>query len=417
MKINELNGYLKVDESELLGDFGQALVQKATGKAGEKSVKSQMAKNSFIQNFVDDALSGLEDAIESGTVDPNSKDEPSKVDPNTVQPQQDQQQQDQQQQDQQQQQQKKGQSQADRRKSIQQLNNYIKKIAQNIKAENNPQEKMKRVKEVINVMADRKDYPEWDNAKKAVQNIIQNADIDKAFAGSAVKRLETGQTMTEAWKIYFINKLLEYTNFSWDDTGFAVLKESNNYYLVESLEYEFESLFESLINEEDKKKTVAQWLTNWFSNYARGIDISDHKDHISSLINAVQWPAKKAKPALQKLGKAAWGIAKEQGADKVDQGQPQQQGRQQKQDQDQESDNQTSDQSSQQQKQDQKQDQESDNQTSDQSSQQQKQDQKQDQKAGAPEAEELYQKIKTDVNNLKVTNSQAFQSLVKELEK
>jgi len=312
MKINELNGYLKVDES-LLGDFGKAFAQKTAGISGGKSVKSQMAKNTFIQDFVDDALSGLEDAIESGIVDPNSKDEPSKVDPNTVQPQQDQQQQ--------QSQKKKGQSQADRRKSIQQLNNYIKKIAQNIKAENNPQEKMKRVKEVINVMADRKDYPEWDNAKKAVQNIIQNADIDKAFAGSAVKRLETGQTMTEAWKIYFINKLLEYTNFSWDDTGFAVLKESNNYYLVESLEYEFESLFESLLNEEPNKKTVTQWLTSWFVNYTKGIDLSEYKDDIASLINAVEWPARKAKPALQKLGKAAWSIAKEQGADKVDQGQ------------------------------------------------------------------------------------------------
>lgn len=305
MKINDLNGHIHLDES-LLGDFGKAFVQKTTGQSGGQGIKSQMAKNTFVKDFVDDALSGLEDAIESGIVDPEFKDQPKQVDPSTVQPQQQRSQQPKQ----------KGKSQDDRKQSIQRLNNYIKKVAQTIEATPNIEDKMKRVKEVINVMADRKDYPEWDNAKKTVQNIIQGADLDPAFAGSAVKRLEMGKTMTEAWQIYFINKLLEHTNFTWDDFSLTVLKENNNYYLVESEDYEFETLFESLINEDSKKKSVAQWLNNWFSNYTKGIDISEYADDISSMINAVEWPPRKAKATLEKLGKAAWSIAKEQGADK-----------------------------------------------------------------------------------------------------
>lgn len=311
MKINDLNGHLHLDEN-LLGDFGRAFVQKATGQTIGKGVKSQMAKNTFIKDFIDDALSGLEDAIESGLVDPNIKSEPTQVDPSTVQPQQTQQAQ---------QPKQKRQTQADRRQSIQRLNNYIKKVAQTIEATPNVEDKMKRVKEVINVMADRKDYPEWDNAKKTVQNVIQQTDLDPAFIGSAVKRLEMGKTMTEAWQIYFINQLLEHTNITWEELGLVVLKENNNYYLAESTSHEFESLFESLLNEQPNKKSITQWMTNWFANYMQGIDVSDYADDISTMISAVGWPAKQARPTLEKLARASWAIAKETGADKVGAGQ------------------------------------------------------------------------------------------------
>lgn len=317
MKINEIS-YHSNRRNKLSEGFGSSLLQSLTGIRAQFDPRVPSAEQNYIKDFVGDALNGLKNAIDSGIVDPNAtKQNQQQVDPSTVQPAQGQPaQQAQQGQQQQAQQGKQASSKEQRQQSIQQLNNYIKKVSQSINAEPNVQEKMKRIKEVVNVMADRKGYPEWDNAKATVERIIKQSKVDGAFAGSALKRLETGKTMTESWRVYFINQLLEQTNVSWDDLNLVVLKESKNYFIANKNFYKLDTIFESLLNEQPNAETIQDWLEDWYKTRMKGIDYSKYQSNIQKTIDEVTWPEKEAKPALEKLAKLSWSIGVKVGAQK-----------------------------------------------------------------------------------------------------
>jgi hypothetical protein len=114
---------------------------------------------------------------------------------------------------------------AAQKQTNQNLNAYVQNAASTLNKATDPAQKMALTKELVNFMADRKDYPEWQNALGTVQKVIKGAQLNPNFANSAISRAKAGQTM-ESWQAYWINKLLEAVGYTWRDLGLRVLSES-----------------------------------------------------------------------------------------------------------------------------------------------------------------------------------------------
>lgn len=304
MQIRELKESQKLDEkiSDYIGDYGAAAIKSAFGKSGGKSVRAQMAQDIFLKDFVDDAISSLESAIDSEYVDPNLKTSSQPVDPNTVQP---------------------GtspkkttsrpasQSTKSNQQSTVNLNNYVKKLATEINKVTDINQKMKLTKEIVTFMADQKNTPGWENASGTVKNIIKNSQLDPGFVNAAVNRLNTGKTMAESWTIYCINKLLEDTGFVWRNLDLVVLKEENNYFIVSESCYRYDILIENMLAESAESRSISQFMTNWFSKYMQGVDYTEQQDIISRFLKQIEdtYEDDQGQEVLKKLGKLSWAIS------------------------------------------------------------------------------------------------------------
>jgi hypothetical protein len=304
MKLNEFKQVEQLEErlSDYVGNFGSAALKRISGQTDGKSLKAQMVKDIFLKDFIDDAVSSLESAIKGGLVDPNLNTR-QKVDPNTVKPQQAPQAQP-----------AKGQapkkvSPADKRQTQQNLNDYVKKVAQTINNTVDIKKKMQLTKEIVNYMADRKDYPEWDNALATVQRVIKSTDLDPGFANSAVNRLKSGNTMSESLRIYYINQLLESVGFSWEEIGLEVITEGTTLRIVESNYTETNALFESILNE---SQSIGNYLANWFSQYMQGIDYASNQAAVDKAIANIEntYDTDRGKNALATLAQLAWAVSK-----------------------------------------------------------------------------------------------------------
>lgn len=150
--------------------------------------------------------------------------------------------------------------------TTQNLNNYIKSTAAELNKVTDKKQKIALTKELVNFMADRKDAPEWENALATVKQVLKTSAGDPAFASAAIQKLQAGEKMdlnpigsqsnkkstvagfkdrtasktagkavAEAWKIYYLNKLVEGANLTWKDLGLTILQESNTklYNIVE----------------------------------------------------------------------------------------------------------------------------------------------------------------------------------------
>lgn len=282
MRLNEFKEQRKLDEklSNWVGDYGSAFLKQMGNRLrgdaeGELSIADKTYKEKFINNLFSAAFKSLNSEIASGRVDPNIKStpaaepaptptEPPKVEPTApsasatpkVAP---------------------GNAKAPgagQRQTSQNINNYVRGMASTINAEPDKAKKMALAKELVNFMADRKDYPEWQNAVATAQQIIKKGVADPNFSNSAINRLKSGQMM-EAWQAYWINKLLESVGFTFSDLGFTLLKESKkngNYILAETKYYKLNVIFESMLTEAE---SVEQWLKRFLPTYLRGIPISD----------------------------------------------------------------------------------------------------------------------------------------------
>ena len=131
--------------------------------------------------------------------------------------------------------------------TTQNINNYVKQAAQAINQATDKNQKIALTKELVNSMADRQGTPEWNNAVKGVEGIIKRAGTDAGFANQAVNNLRSGKTMSEAWRIYFANKLVEAVGLTWKDLGISVLQEGKNYYIAETRYVKLNQLFESIM--------------------------------------------------------------------------------------------------------------------------------------------------------------------------
>jgi hypothetical protein len=125
--------------------------------------------------------------------------------------------------------------------------------------------------------------------------------------------MKAGQTMAEAWKIFYINKLLESVKLSWKDVGLSVLKESTskNYIIVESKYLKLNNVFESIV-EAAKGQSIQDYLQNWFAQYMQGVNYSSQQQMVDKLINNVAktYAQDKGKGALESLAQSAWALSK-----------------------------------------------------------------------------------------------------------
>ena len=326
MKLNDFKlAEQKLDElrlSSLVGDYGSAALKSLFGKAGGKTMQQQMAQDIFIKDFVGDAISSLETGIKSGLINPSARGTPRQVNPASVQPQ-------------------AGQPGAttptaptaptapapagakstapavgkfnQQKQTTQNMNQYIQKAAQTINATPDKGQKVALTKELVNYMADRKGYPEWENGLATVQQVIKRGNIDPNFANAALSKMKAGQTMAEAWKIFYINKLLESVKLSWKDLGLSVLKESTskNYIIVESKYLKLNNVFESIV-EAAKGQSIQDYLQNWFAQYMQGVNYSSQQQMVDKLINNVAktYAQDKGKGALESLAQSAWALSK-----------------------------------------------------------------------------------------------------------
>ena len=312
--------------SSLVGDYGAAALKNVFGKAGGKTTQQQMAQDIFIKDFVGDAISSLETGIKSGLINPSARGTPRQVNPASVQPQ-------------------AGQPGAttptaptapnattttrsgstapavgkfnQQKQTTQNMNQYIQKAAQTINSTPDKNQKIALTKELVNYMADRKGYPEWENGLATVQQVIRKGNIDPNFANAALSKMKAGQTMAEAWKIFYINKLLESVKLSWKDIGLSVLKEntSKNYIIVESKYLKLNNVFESIV-EAAKGQSIGDYLQNWFAQYMQGVNYSAQQAKVDQLINNVAktYAQDKGKQALETLAQSAWALSKGGGA-------------------------------------------------------------------------------------------------------
>jgi hypothetical protein len=319
MKITEFKDIQKLDElrlDQVVGSYGAAglkqLGNRLLGRAkGQASVAQRQVMDKFINNFVGDAILNIDQGIQTGLIDPNAATPAAtQVDPNTVQ------------------QQTpattaapaapagpardpdagakaKGAYDAQKQTS-QNINNYVRKVAADLNATTDKRQKMALTKEIVNFMADRKNYPEWQNAVATVQQVIKKQNPDPNFANAAIERLKAGQVMTEAWQIFWINKLLEAVKISWSDLGLSVLKENNTkkYKIVESKYYKLNNLFEGLLNE---AVSISDFIkTRWLPKYARSrnLDYSSDTADVEKMADEIQssYAKDKGQAALRKLG-------------------------------------------------------------------------------------------------------------------
>jgi hypothetical protein len=208
MKLDEFKKLEELRLSSLIGDYGSAALKKMTGQAGGKTLQQQMAQDMFIKDFVGDAISSLETAIEGGLVDPkmrNAKPQAAQgtpVDPKSVKPEptvppvttpttptapaagglp------------------KTGTNMAtgkykQQQQSTQTLNNYVKGVSQQLGQIQDKAQKIALTKELVNYMADRKDAPEWANALKTAEFVLKK-NADGNFAQQAISALRSGKPL------------------------------------------------------------------------------------------------------------------------------------------------------------------------------------------------------------------------------
>lgn len=322
MRLNEFKEQRQLDEklANWVGDYGAAALKqlgnRLTGDPeGELSIADKTHKEKFINNFLSAAFKSLNSEIASGRVDPNISSAPTaepataptaepvapaasptppaagtpKVAPGNAKA-----------------------PGASQRQTSQNINNYVRGMASSLNAEPDKAKKMALAKELVNFMADRKDYPEWQNAVATAQQIIKRGIADPNFSNSAINRLKAGQMM-EAWQAYWINKLLESIGFTFEDLGLTLLKESKKngkYIVAETKFYKLNTIFEGILNEAE---SIEQWLKRWLPTYLRGIPLTDTNSQL--LIKAVQdtYAKDKGKAALEKLANAAFAASQAPG--------------------------------------------------------------------------------------------------------
>ncbi len=327
MKINEINQPKQIDEgigSALIGDRAAAAVR---GFFSGKGTKHTMYQQAFLKDFYQDAITSLDNGIRGGFVDPNlasdrsgggTGSEEEKLDPSKINP-------------------------ADatapsspgapaspaapkatpgadaakatqaQQQTNQTLNNYIKQAAKTINSTTDKRQKIALTKELVNAMADRKGYPEWENALATVQQVIKSGNVDPNFANAAIGNLKSGKTMAESYQIYYINKLVESVGLTWNDIGLCVIRKNNTLYLAEQKFVKMNSLFESIMNlSENQGVSIGKYMTDWFASYMNNTKWESYKAQVEPMIQAIEdtFAKDKGKRAIKQLANTAFSISK-----------------------------------------------------------------------------------------------------------
>jgi hypothetical protein len=316
MRMSDIKKAQRIDEklANWVGNFGASTLKqlgnRMTGDAeGHSTIADKFSKEKFVNDFLSRAYSALTAEIESGRVDPQAagatapapttpttppatpppapaaptapaKPGTAKVAPGNA-----------------------GAPGAVQKQTNQNINNYVQGVARQLNAEPDRNKKIALTKELINFMADRKDYPEWGNALGTAKAVLQKNQA----GGNMVRALQGGQKVSEAWNVYWINKLLESVNLSWKDVGLTLLKEdkkNGRYIIAESKYTKLNNIFESIMLSE--AESISQFLQRWVPTYMRGTDMSD--PNTQALIKGVEdtYQRDQGQAAMKKLATAAF---------------------------------------------------------------------------------------------------------------
>lgn len=321
MKINEIKQPTTVNEGvgDMLGGLSRALVgDQATsaikGMFTGRGTKSQLTQDIFFKDFINDAITSLQNGIKSGVIDTRLTSEPTTtsssttpgahdVDPSKVTP-------------------APGEPGAPsatsnavaakkaQQQTIQTINNYIAGAAKAINSTNDKKQKIALTKELVNSMADRQGSPEWENALAGVQGIIKRAGVDPTFAAIAISNLKSGKTMSEAWRVYVANRLIESVGLTWKDLGLCVLKEGKSYYIAETRFVKMDMIFESIMEQTEGAKSIGDYMLEWFTAYMAGTNWESYRPKIAELCRNIELAYRKGnwKAAIKTLAQAAYSL-------------------------------------------------------------------------------------------------------------
>jgi len=266
MKINQVKNKKRVDELDL-GNLMSRLRGHPTMTSTQKK-----AKDLFLKGFISKVVGGLDSAIQSGLVSttptpttptpttptapsttPTTPTAPSTTPTTPTAP-------------------STASAKANYQKQQQQtqnMNQYIQAAAKTINSTTDKAQKIALTKELVNYMADRHGYPEWQNGLATVNQVIKKGNVDPNFANAALSKIKTGQRMAEAWKIFYINKLIESVGLTWKDLGLTVLKENKKYYIAETKYLKLNKIFEGIVNldEQATQQSISQYVTNYTNKY------------------------------------------------------------------------------------------------------------------------------------------------------
>jgi len=266
MKINQVKNKKRVDELDL-GNLMSRLRGHPTMTSTQKK-----AKDLFLKGFISKVVGGLDSAIQSGLVSttptpttptpttptapsttPTTPTAPSTTPTTPTAP-------------------STASAKANYQKQQQQtqnMNQYIQAAAKTINSTTDKAQKVALTKELVNYMADRHGYPEWQNGLATVNQVIKKGNVDPNFANAALSKIKTGQRMAEAWKIFYINKLIESVGLTWKDLGLTVLKENKKYYIAETKYLKLNKIFEGIVNldEQATQQSISQYVTNYTNKY------------------------------------------------------------------------------------------------------------------------------------------------------
>jgi hypothetical protein len=361
VKLNEFKQQMKnrnltesqlaeLDMSDVIGNYGAAGVKTIADKvnpfsksSGKISVKDKMASEMFVKDFIGRASEDLARGIKAGLVNPKpaTAPEPEKADPykpdgktttttpagpdDRIEPTMDP---------------AKATAPAAptapggtapgpaslaaaganaQKQTNQNLNAYVQNAAKTLNSATSPQQKMSLTKELVNFMADRKDYPEWNNAVATVQQVIKRGGLDPNFANSAMNRIKAGQTMAEAWQIYAINKLLEAVEITWEQLGLTALNESkNSWKVVDTKYYKLNNIFESIVEADNQyPDTISSYLQKMFKKYTKGVGVDPAvinkvkqiADQAEQNYNSMNPMKRGARQELAQLGNMAYSLS------------------------------------------------------------------------------------------------------------
>lgn len=272
MKINEFNTPTQLNEGPVW-----AAVKGAFSGQGTRQTRAQ---DIFIKDFVQDAITSVNNGLKGGWIDKNIKGISAGTTPAVSSPA------------------GKpavstpasGSAAQAQRQTNQTINNYIKQAAQTLNQTTDKNEKIALTKELVNAMADRQGSSEWNNALGTVQQVIKRGGVDPNFATSAINNLKAGKTMSESWRINAVNLLLEAVDLTWEDLGLSVLTEGADYYIAESKYVKLDAIFESIVREADNAKgiSLSDFLLDWFKQYMTGVEWSRANDFVKKKLTDME---------------------------------------------------------------------------------------------------------------------------------
>jgi hypothetical protein len=236
MRLSQIKN--KILKEAGLSDLLQTILSPKT----DKNEKPSEFK-SFINKFVDKLSTSLNLAIEQGRVDPRKSTKQAYSS-------------------------ELSKSRIAQTKNTQNLNTYIKQMSSQFSAATDNNQKRMIARELLDYMADRKDYPEWQNAVGSAIQIIKRSGMDKAGINQTIEKLRQGKPAV------VIPETFEY-----DNTNLILENLINEAQTISVSDYvkKFISNYYAMAKSPEDKIYLDKLTANIDKEYASSLGVSNEK--------------------------------------------------------------------------------------------------------------------------------------------